>query len=84
MASAPVNEPNYQCIPWSSNLNWIGINLYESNSTAIVAYSDAHCEDRISFIETPTYLENTIGQFCVKQSDNGGQGSWRSVMYMIP
>ena len=84
LAGAPPNCPNYDCITWSTSDNWIGINLAESNATALLAYSDPHCQNMLSFIECPSDADCDQGQFCVKQKDNGGAGSWQSVLYREP
>ena len=88
MVGAPPNDPNYACIPWSTSANWIGINLVLSNSTALMAFSDSNCQTLLSWIECPSEkdVDCDQGQFCAKQSDNGGANNvaWQSVMYRIP
>lgn len=86
MVGAPPNYPNYDCLPWSTSANWIGINLVLSNSTALMAFSDSGCQNMVSFMECPSDADCDQGQFCVKQSDNGGPKNvpWQSVMYRIP
>lgn len=81
---APPNYPNYACLQMSTQVDWIGINLFLSNSTAIQAYSDPNCADRIAFIEWPGSMGVGHDQFCAMQSENGGVGSWKSVMYAEP
>ena len=86
MVGAPPNDPNYGCIPWSTSANWIGINLVLSNSTALEAFSDPNCVTRVSWVQCPSSADCDQGQFCVKQSDNGGvnKEKWQSVMYRVP
>lgn len=84
IAGAPPNFPNYACIPWSTDAEWIGINLFLSNSTALQVYSDAQCADRISFIEWPQSMGQGNDEFCAEQKENGGAGSWKAVMYTVP
>ena len=81
---APPNDPNYECIPWSTIADFIGINLFLSNSTALQVYSDPQCANRISFIEKPSSMAEDDNQFCARQSLNGGAGSWQAIMYAQP
>lgn len=66
----------------STEIDWIGINLDLSNSSALQAFSDAHCADRIAYILWPQAFGDGNDQFCVKQSETGGKGSWKSVLYV--
>lgn len=87
LVGAPPNYPNYDCITWGTSANWIGINLVLSNSTGLIAYSDAHCQNIVSWIQCPLNTKGVDcndGQFCVEQSKNGGAGSWQSVIYRVP
>ena len=81
------------CIPWSSETDWVRIDLGLSNSTALMVYSDQGCRHRVSFIEPPGPISgpNVIGvnggvevmeTFCASQTQNGG--AWMSVMYTQP